>query len=188
MLNKVIIMGRLTRDPEFRQTTSGVPSCKFSVAVNRSYKNKQTGERVEETDFIDCDAWRQQAEFISRYFTKGSMILVEGQLRNNNWTDNNGVKHYTMRVVVDNVSFCGDKGGSQGGGDYSQRQQYQGGQQGGYSQQSGGYGQQGGYQGGQGGYSQSAPPQRPAPPAQDSLGIGDIGDFEEILSDGEVPF
>lgn len=187
MLNKVIIMGRLTRDPEFRQTTSGIPSCRFSVAVNRSYKNKQTGERVEETDFIDCDAWRQQAEFISRYFAKGSMILVEGQLRNNNWTDNNGVKHYTMRVQVDNVSFCESKGGGQGGGDYSQRQQgggYQnGGQQGGYGQQSGGY-----QQGGQGGYAQSAPPQRPAPPAQEGLGIGDIGDFEEILSDGEVPF
>lgn len=176
MLNKVIIMGRLTRDPEFRQTTSGVPVCRISVAVNRSYKNRDTGERVEDTDFIDCDAWRQTAEFVSRYFTKGSMILIEGQLRNNNYTDNNGVKHYSMRVLVDNVSFCESKGASQGNGDYSQRQQ-----------QSGGWGQQ------QGGYAQKSAPQRPAAPApaappQDAMNIGDLSDFEEILSDGEVPF
>ena len=127
MLNKVILMGRLTRDPEFRQTPSGVPVCRFSIAINRQFANKQTGER--ETDFIDCDAWRSTAEFVSRYFSKGNMILVEGQLRNNNYTDNNGVKHYSMRVMVDNVSFCESKGSAQGGGDYA------GGQQGGYSQQ-----------------------------------------------------
>ncbi|MBR5404742.1 MAG: single-stranded DNA-binding protein [Oscillospiraceae bacterium] len=183
MLNKVILMGRLTRDPEFRQTPSGVPVCRFSIAINRQFANKQTGER--ETDFIDCDAWRSTAEFVSRYFSKGNMILVEGQLRNNNYTDNNGVKHYSMRVMVDNVSFCESKGSAQGGGDYA------GGQQGGYSQQ--GYGQQGGYQQSapqQGGWQQPAPQQHPAPqaPAQDSLNIGDIGEFEEILSDGEVPF
>lgn len=181
MLNKVIIMGRLTRDPEFRQTTSGVPVCRISIAVNRSYKNRETGERVEETDFIDCDAWRQQAEFISRYFTKGSMILVEGQLRNNNYTDNNGVKHYTMRVLIDNVSFCESKGASQGNGGYSQRQQ-----------SDGGWGAPPPQQQGWGGQQQSAP-QRPAAPApaappQDSMNIGDLSDFEEILSDGEVPF
>ncbi len=178
MLNKVILMGRLTKDPEFRQTTSGVPACHFSVAINRSYKNKQTGEN--ETDFIDCDSWRQTAEFVSRYFKKGNMILVEGQLRNNNYTDNNGVKHYSMRVLVDNVSFCESKGsGNQGG--YGGNGGYQGGgygQPGGY-QQNGGYGQQGGYQ-------NAAP--RPAAPAQDSLSIGEVGDFEEVLSDGEVPF
>ncbi len=193
MLNKVILMGRLTKDPEFRQTTSGVPVCRFSVAINRSYKNKQTGEKVEETDFIDCDAWRQTAEFVSRYFNKGNMILVEGQLRNNNYTDNNGVKHYSMRVMVDNVSFCESKGNGGQGGDYAGGQGGYGGN-GGY--QGGGYGQQGGYQQGgyqqnggygqQGGYQNAAP--RPAAPAQDSLSIGEVGDFEEVLSDGEVPF
>ena len=186
MLNKVIIMGRLTRDPEFRQTTSGVPVCRFSVAISRQFANKQTGER--EADFVDCVAWRQTAEFVSRYFSKGNMILVEGQLRNDNYTDNNGVKHYRMNVFVDNVSFCESKGnGGQGGGDYAP--------QGGYSQQGGGYGQQGGYQQNGGGYQnnsyQNAPvpaAPRPAAPAQDALSIGDIGEFEEILSDGEVPF
>jgi single-strand DNA-binding protein len=178
MLNKVILMGRLTRDPEFRQTPSGVPVCRFSVAVNRSFVNKQTGER--ETDFIDVEAWRNTAEFVSRYFNKGSMIIVEGSLRNNNYTDNNGVKHYSMRVMADNVSFGESKSASQGGGNY-------GGQQGGYPQQ-------GGYQQQSGGYAQ---PQRqfadqqqarPAAPMQDAAQIGDIGEFEEILSDGEVPF
>jgi single-strand DNA-binding protein len=195
MLNKVILMGRLTRDPEFRQTTSGVPVCKFSVAVNRQFANKQTGER--ETDFIDCDAWRNTAEFVSRYFSKGSMILVEGQLRNNNYTDNNGVKHYSMRVLVDNVSFCESKGNGAQGGDYAQGGGYQ--QQGGYAQQ-GGYGQpapqgggyapQGGYQQNGGGYQNNGYQNAPAPaaPPQDALSIGDIGEFEEILSDGEVPF
>ena len=171
MLNKVILMGRLTRDPEFRQTTSGIPVTRFSIAISRQFANKQTGER--EADFVDCVAWRQTAEFVSRYFNKGSMILVEGQLRNDNYTDNNGVKHYRMNVMVDNVSFCESKGASQGGGDYS-------GQQGGYQQNSG-YG--GGYQNAP---APAAP--RPAAPAQDALSIGDIGEFEEILSDGEVPF
>ncbi len=192
MLNKVILMGRLTKDPEFRQTTSGIPVVRFSIAINRQFKNQQTGER--ETDFVDCVAWRQTAEFVSRYFAKGNMILVEGQLRNDNYTDNNGVKHYRMNVQVDNVSFCESKGG-QDGGNYGGNN-YGGG---GYAQQGGGYQQQGGYNGGQqGGYAQNAAPQggygnapaRPAAaaPAQDALSIGDLGDFEEILSDGEVPF
>ena len=171
MLNKVILMGRLTRDPEFRQTTSGIPVTRFSIAISRQFANKQTGER--EADFVDCVAWRQTAEIVSRYFNKGSMILVEGQLRNDNYTDNNGVKHYRMNVMVDNVSFCESKGASQGGGDYS-------GQQGGYQQNSG---YSGGYQNAP---APAAP--RPAAPAQDALSIGDIGEFEEILSDGEVPF
>ncbi|MCQ2416199.1 MAG: single-stranded DNA-binding protein [Oscillospiraceae bacterium] len=192
MLNKVILMGRLTRDPEFRQTPSGVPVCRFSIAINRQFANKQTGER--ETDFIDCDAWRGTAEFVSRYFFKGSMILVEGQLRNNNYTDNNGVKHYSMRVMVDNVSFCESRNSAQGGGNFGNGEF--GGQQGGYGEQNGynnGYGSQGGSYGGQnggyqqGGYNNAAAP-RPAAPAQDALSIGDIGEFEEILSDGEVPF
>lgn len=185
MLNKVILMGRLTRDPEFRQTTSGVPVCRFSIAINRNYKSKQSGERVEETDFVECVAWRNTAEFVSRYFSKGNMILVEGQLRNDNYTDNNGVKHYRMNVFVDNVSFCESKG--QGSGEYAGAQQ--GGYGGGGYQQGGGYQPQGGYAP-QGGYQNAPAPSapRPAAPAQDALSIGEIGEFEEILSDGEVPF
>lgn len=157
MLNKVILMGRLTRDPEFRQTTSGTPVCRFSLAINRQFANKQTGER--ETDFVDCDAWRSTAEFISRYFSKGQMILVEGQLRNNNYTDNNGVKHYAMRVLVDNVSFCESKGSSENQQQEAPAQIQQ---------------------------TTAAP--RAAAPASEPLNIGDLGEFEEILSDGEVPF
>lgn len=107
MLNKVIIMGRLTRDPDFRQTQSGVAICKFSVAVERQFKDSKTGERL--TDFLDCTAFRSKAEFISRYFTKGNMILVEGNIQNDNYTDNNGVKHYSNNIMVENVSFCGGK-------------------------------------------------------------------------------
>ena len=184
MLNKVILMGRLTRDPEFRQTTSGIPVCRITVAVDRPYRKDQE----KQADFINVTCWRNTAEFVSRYFNKGKMIIVEGSLRNNDYTDNNGVKHYRMNVFVDNVSFCESKGnGGQGGGDYAP--------QGGYSQQGGGYGQQGGYQQNGGGYQnnsyQNAPAPaapRPAAPAQDALSIGDIGEFEEILSDGEVPF
>ena len=187
MLNKVILMGRLTRDPEFRQTTSGIPVCRISIAIDRQFANKQTGER--EADFIDCEAWRNTAEFISRYFSKGSMIIVEGSLRNNNYTDNNGVKHYSMRVQIDNASFGESKKAAQGGG-YAQQGGYQ--QQGGYGQpapQGGGY-QQGGYQQNGGGYQNNGYQNAPAPaaPQQDALSIGDIGEFEEILSDGEVPF
>lgn len=107
MLNKVIIMGRLTRDPDFKQTQSGVAICKFSVAVERQFKDSKTGERL--TDFLDCTAFRGTAEFISRYFNKGNMILVEGNIQNNNYTDNNGVKHYSNNIMVENVSFCGGK-------------------------------------------------------------------------------
>ncbi len=107
MLNKVIIMGRLTRDPDFKQTQSGIAMCKFSVAVERQFKDKMTGER--QTDFLDCTAFRGTAEFISRYFSKGNMILVEGNIQNNNYTDNNGVKHYSNNIMVENVSFCGGK-------------------------------------------------------------------------------
>ena len=107
MLNKVIIMGRLTKDPDFRQTQSGVAMCKFSVAVERQFKDSKTGERL--TDFLDCTAFRGTAEFISRYFSKGNMILVEGNIQNNNYTDNNGVKHYSNNIMVENVSFCGGK-------------------------------------------------------------------------------
>lgn len=107
MLNKVIIMGRLTRDPDFKHTQSGIEMCTFSVAVDRQFKDSKTGERL--TDFLDCTAFRGTAVFISRYFNKGNMILVEGNIQNNNYTDNNGVKHYSNKIIVENVSFCGGK-------------------------------------------------------------------------------
>ena len=101
MLNRVILMGRLCADPEFRQTQSNIPVCRFRVAVDRP-KDKNGNK---EADFINCTAWRNTAEFVSRYFTKGKMIVIEGQLRNNDYTDNNGTKHYSLEVLCDNVQF-----------------------------------------------------------------------------------
>lgn len=111
-MNKVILTGRLTADPELRQTQSGIASCRFTVAVDRKYKDSATGER--QADFISCTAWRQTAEFICKYFAKGKMILVEGNLRTGSYPDKNhsDVTHYTTDVFIDNVEFCGDKGNS----------------------------------------------------------------------------
>ncbi len=103
-MNIVILHGRLTRDPEFRQTQSQIPVCRFTVAVDRFTKDKEKA-----ADFIECTAWRQTAEFISRYFTKGTAIIVEGSLHNNNYTDNNGVKHYSMNVLAERVHFAESK-------------------------------------------------------------------------------
>lgn len=107
-MNKTILMGRLTTQPELRQTQNGTASCRFSVAVNRKFKNAN-GEY--EADFITCVAWRQTAEFVSRYFSKGSMICVEGSLRTGSYQDRNhqDVTHYTTDLYVDNVEFCGSK-------------------------------------------------------------------------------
>lgn len=112
-MNKVIIIGRLTADPELRQTQSGVSTCKFTIACDRKFADKNTGER--QADFITCVAWRQTAEFVSRYFNKGKMIAVEGSLRTGSYQDKNhpDVTHYTMDVLVDNVEFTGDKSNGQ---------------------------------------------------------------------------
>lgn len=108
-MNLVQLLGRLTSDPEFRKTQSGIASCKFTIAVDRGFKNKQTGER--ESDFITCMAWRQTAEFITRYWTKGKLIVISGSLRSGSYKDRNheDVTHYTTDVLVDNAYFCGDK-------------------------------------------------------------------------------
>ena len=108
-MNKVILVGRLTADPELRQTQSGISTCRFTVAVDRKFANKETGKK--ESDFITCVAWRQTSDFISKFFTKGKMICIEGEMRNNNYKDKNheDVMHYTMEVYVDNVEFCGSK-------------------------------------------------------------------------------
>lgn len=103
MLNHIVIMGRLTRDPELRRTGSGLAVASFSVAVDRDFPNKSTGER--ETDFINCVAWRQTGEFVSKYFEKGSMIVVSGRLQMRSWTDDNGNKRTVAEVVADNVYF-----------------------------------------------------------------------------------
>lgn len=108
-MNKVILIGRLTADPEFRQTQSGVASCKFTIAVDRKFADKNTGER--QADFINCIAWRQTAEFISKYFSKGNKICVEGALRTGKYQDRNypDVTHYTTDVFVDNAEFVEKK-------------------------------------------------------------------------------
>lgn len=162
MLNRVILMGRITQDLELKQTTGGTSVLSFSVAVDRSYA-KQGEER--QTDFINCVAWRQQAEFISKYFGKGRMIALEGNLRTRTYDDKNGTKHYVTEVYVDSVSFTGEpkQGGNTG---YSNS----------YSNQNQG----------------SAPRQAPQAgynePSQKPIAIGDLDDFEEILGDDGVPF
>ena len=113
MLNHITIMGRLTRDPELRRTDSGIAVASFTVAVDRDFGNREGGER--ETDFIDCVAWRQTGEFVSKYFTKGSMAVVSGRLQIRNWTDKEGNKRRTAEVVADNVYFGESKRQSEGG-------------------------------------------------------------------------
>ena len=117
MLNHITIMGRLTRDPELRRTGSGIAVASFSLAVDRDYSPKDGGER--ETDFIDCVAWRQTGEFVSKYFTKGRMAVVSGRLQIRSWTDKEGNKRRTAEVVADNVYFGDSKRDDQGGSSYS---------------------------------------------------------------------
>ena len=149
-------MGRLVRDPELSTTKSGISMCRFSVAVDRKF-SKQGEEK--QADFFDVTVWRQTAEFVCKYFTKGRMIHIDGVLQNNNYTDKDGVKHYSNIVMGESVSFCGDKSGAQGQPDYKPSQE-------------------------------AVPKSSPAPQqaAAPSLSADDLGDFEEILSDGEVPF
>ena len=117
MLNHITIMGRLTRDPELRRTGSGIAVASFSLAVDRDYSPKDGGER--ETDFIDCVAWRQTGEFVSKYFTKGRMAVVSGRLQIRSWTDKEGNKRRTAEVVADNVYFGDSKRDSDSGSSYS---------------------------------------------------------------------
>ncbi len=103
MLNHIVIMGRLTRDPELRRTGNGTAVAGFTVAVDRDFPNKSTGER--EADFIDCVAWRSTGEFVSRYFRKGSMAVISGRLQIRGWTDKDGNKRKTAEILADNVYF-----------------------------------------------------------------------------------
>ena len=107
MLNKCFFQGRLVKDPELRHTQSGTAVASFSLAVERDFKDKQTGEKV--TDFIDCVAWRGTAEFVSRYFAKGSMAVVVGALQIRSWDDKDGNKRRTAEVVAESVYFGDSK-------------------------------------------------------------------------------
>lgn len=161
MLNKVILMGRLTANPELRQTSAGVYTCRITIAVERNFV-PQGGER--QSDFITVMAWRQTAEFISKYFAKGKLIVVEGELRSGSYDDKRypDVKHFTTDVYADQVYFAGDKPIQTG--NYSQDD---------YVNQT-----------------RPAPApiqQRPAEPAP-AMSIGGLSDFEEVISDGDLPF
>ena len=114
MLNHITIMGRLTRDPELRRTGSGIAVASFTVAVDRDFGKNENGEK--ETDFIDCVAWRNTAEFVSKYASKGRMVAVSGRLQIRGWTDKDGNKRRTAEVVADNVYFGDSRRDSDNGG------------------------------------------------------------------------
>ena len=116
MLNHITIMGRLVRDPELRRTGSGIAVASFTVAVDRDFGGRDGGEK--ETDFIDCVAWRQTGEFVSKYFSKGRMIVVSGRLQIRSWTDKDGNKRRTAEVVADNCYFGDSKRDSDSGSSY----------------------------------------------------------------------
>ncbi len=118
MLNHIVLMGRLTRDPELRRTGSGIAVASFSLAVDRDFQSKDTQEKT--VDFIDIVAWRNTAEFVSKYFTKGRMAVVSGKLQIRNWTDKEGNKRRTAEVVADNVYFGDSKRDGSSGGSYSE--------------------------------------------------------------------
>ena len=106
--NKVILIGNMTADPELKQTTGGISVCSFSIAVNRRFAKADQGQQ--NVDFINIVTWRQQAEFVSRYFKKGNPILICGQLQTRSWNDNQGQKRYATEVVADEVSFVASAG------------------------------------------------------------------------------
>jgi len=152
MLNKVILIGRLTADVELSQTPTGINYCRFTIAINRPFRK----DAEKQADFIGVTAWRATAEFISKYFSKGSAIIVEGSLRNNDYTDKDGIKHYSMEVQASNVSFGGSSGKKSNTNNVI----------------------------GQAEQNSNAIAQTVNEPIQ----IGNLNEFEEILSDGEVPF
>ena len=122
MLNQIVIMGRLTRDPELRRTGSGTAVASFTLTVDRDFSGRDGGEK--ETDFIDCVAWRQTGEFVSKYFSKGRMAVVTGRLQIRGWTDKDGNKRRTAEVIADSVYFGdskkeSDNGSSYGGNSYN---------------------------------------------------------------------
>ena len=168
MLNHIVLMGRLTRDPELRHTSSGIPVASFRLAVDRDFASKETGERS--ADFIDIVAWRSTAEFVSKYFAKGRMAVVSGRLQMRDWTDKDGNKRTSAEVVADNVYFGDSKRDGAPSGNNTGYSSGNSGYSGGYS--SGGGGNYGSYGGG---YSAPAPA-----PASDFAMLED--------DDSELPF
>ena len=152
-INHVMLMGRLTATPELKQTTGGISVCRFTVAVTRAFKENDEYK----SDFISCIAWRQTAEFISRNFTKGRLILLEGSLRTGSYDDRNhpDVKHYTTDIYVDNVGFGETK--THAGADVSEP---------------------------------TPPPERKSSTQSQAQpqSVADLGDFEEVVSDPDLPF
>ena len=127
MLNHIVLMGRLTRDPELRYTGSNVPVASFSIAVDRDFGRGENGEK--QTDFINVSAWRQTGEFVSKYFTKGSMIVVSGRLQIRNWNDKDGNKRRSAEIVAENVYFgeskrSNDSNSTYGGNTYGGNSSY----------------------------------------------------------------
>ena len=161
MLNHITIMGRLTRDPELRSTQSGVSVTSFTVAVDRDFGGRDGGER--QTDFIDCVAWRQTGEVVSKYFHKGSMIVVSGRLQSRKWQDRDGNNRTNWEVIADNVYFGESRRDSESNGSY-----------GSYDSNRGGYDSNRG----SGSYDSSPRSSAPAPSAFSELDDGD----------GELPF
>ena len=111
-LNKVVLCGRLTADPELKQTQNGIAVVSFSIAVNRRFSRGADGQNNSQADFINCVAWRQTAEFISRYFKKGSSLCVTGSIQTRTWSDNTGAKRYATEVVVDEAMFVDSRSDS----------------------------------------------------------------------------
>ena len=201
MLNHIVVMGRLTRDPELRYTQAQLPVTSFSLAVDRDFGGRDGGEK--QTDFIDCVAWRSTAEFVSKYFTKGSMAVVSGRLQMRDWTDREGNKRRNYEIVVDNIYFgeskrSRDEGGyRQDNGGYRSNDNYRQNDGGyrsndSYRQNDGGYRSNDGYRGqSDSGYRSNAP--APAPASNDSYRSFDDASagsgFSELSdADGELPF
>lgn len=179
-INRVIITGNLTRDPEVRMTQSGMAVMSFGIAVNDRRKNTQTGEWEDYANFVDCTMFGARAESVANYISKGSKVGIEGKLRYSSW-ERDGQKRSKLEVIVDEIEFL------------SPRQNGQGGPQGGYGQQSGGYGYGGGNapqaapQQPQGGYGYGQPPQyqqQAQPMPQQAQGF----DASDIYADDSIPF
>ena len=167
MLNKIFLHGRLVADPEMRHTPSGVAVTSFRLAVDRDFKDRETGEK--KADFINIVAWRNTAEFVSRYFTKGRMAVVDGRLQMRDYTDRDGNKRTAAEVVAENVYFGDSRRDAEGGGSY------------------GGYG--GGYSGGYTAPAPSAPASSAAPVPPPAYPASAGGQFAELDDDdGELPF
>lgn len=181
MLNHIVIMGRLTRDPELRRTQAGIPVASFRLAVDRDFAPRDGGER--QADFIDVVAWRTTAEFVSKYFSKGRMAVVSGRLQMRDWTDKEGNKRTSAEIVADNVYFGdskrdGDSQGSYNQGGYNNNRSYSD------APQSGSYGT-GGYGGSYGGGNSPAPANYGSAGSYSPPG----SDFADLTDDdGDLPF